>query len=263
MTDRPNLAGKTALVTGASQGIGFAISEKLAAQGAHVFMLARNKSALEEATTDLKEKGYSVASFSGDVSQYENVKMAVSTCLETKGSLDILVNNAGVIDPISLLAESDPDAWGKAVDINLKGVYFGLRAVLPVMTRQGAGTIINISSGAANSILEGWSHYCSTKAAAKKLTEIAHKETANPDIHIIGLSPGSVATQMMKKIKASNVNPVSQLDWDSHISPEWVGEAVLFLCGPGGSHYSGTDFSIKTPEGRKAVGLPMENTADA
>jgi len=260
MTNLQSLHNKTALVTGASQGIGYAISRKLASEGAHVYMLARNSKALEKAVNLLLEEGYSATPIVGDVSHYEDIQQAIATCVQERGSLDILVNNAGVIDPISLLTESDPVEWGTAVDINLKGVYFGLRAALPVMNAKRSGTIINISSGAANSILEGWSHYCSTKAAAKKLTEIAHKETDNPNIHIIGLSPGSVATGMMRKIKSSGINPVSQLDWDSHISPEWVGEAALFLCGPEGRRFSGADFSIKTPEGRKAVGLPVENS---
>ena len=77
-------------------------------------------------------------------------------------------------------------------------------------------------------------------------------------LRIVGLSPGTVATNMMEQIKESGINPVSQLDWSVHISPEWAAEAVLFLCGPGGDAYLGTDFSIKVNEGRSAVGLPLK-----
>ena len=115
---------------------------------------------------------------------------------------------------------------------------------------------MNISSGAANSALEGWSHYCTTKAAAKKLTECAHKEVGDRGIRVVGLSPGTVATDMMAAIKTSGINPVSQLSWSSHIPPEWAAEAIAYLCGPGGAEFAGTDFSIKTEEGRKLVGLP-------
>ena len=86
----------------------------------------------------------------------------------------MLVNNAGVIDPLTSLVDSDPALWSHAVDVNLKGVYFSMRAVLPHMIKLGSGTVVNMSSGAANSALEGWSNYCSTKAAAKKVTEVAH-----------------------------------------------------------------------------------------
>ena len=176
------------------------------------------------------------------------------------GRLDILVNNAGMIDPIARISDSDPDNWSRAVETNIKGVYHGLRAALPVMEARGSGVIVNMSSGAANSALEGWSHYCSTKAAAKKLTECAHREVGDRGVRVVGLSPGTVATDMMAKIRASGVNPVSRLDWSAHIPPDWVAEAVAFLCGPDGASFAGTDFSIKTDEGRQLVGLPIENT---
>jgi len=166
------------------------------------------------------------------------------------------VNNAGLIDPISRIADSDPEAWGKVVDVNIKGVYHGLRYALPVMREQGAGTVINISSGAANSALEGWSHYCATKAAVLRLTGVAHKESASDGITVVGLSPGTVATDMQVSIKKSGINPVSQLDPSVHIPAEWVAQTIAFLCGPEALDYAGRDFSLKTEEGRKAVGLP-------
>jgi len=99
-----------------------------------------------------------------------------------------------------------------------------MRAAIPQMLEQDNGVIINISSGAANSALVGWSHY-------------------------------TVATDMMKKIRDAKINPVSNLDWDSHLPPESVGEGVAFLCTEKGAEFDGTDFSLKTDEGRKLVGL--------
>jgi 3-oxoacyl-[acyl-carrier protein] reductase len=160
-----------------------------------------------------------------------------------------------VIDPIARLEDSDPDIWNQAVDINLKGVYHGLRAAIPVMKQQGGGVIINISSGAATGAIEGWSHYCATKAAVLSLTRCAHKENAQDNIRVVGLSPGTVATEMQRTIKDSGVNPVSQLDWSIHISPEWVGKAIAWLATDAGRPYDGDDFSLKTEEGRRAVGL--------
>ncbi|MEM8754049.1 MAG: SDR family oxidoreductase, partial [Pseudomonadota bacterium] len=172
------------------------------------------------------------------------------------GGLDILVNNAGLIDPIAHLSESDPTAWGAVVDVNLKGVYHGMRAAAPIMAEAGEGVVVNLSSGAATGALEGWSHYCATKAAVLALTRVGDKELAPKGVRVVGLSPGTVATDMQRSIRASGVNPVSRLDWEAHIPPEWAAEAALFLCGPEGARFAGGDFSIKTDEGRALVGLP-------
>jgi NAD(P)-dependent dehydrogenase (short-subunit alcohol dehydrogenase family) len=249
---------KVALVTGASQGIGLAIAKKLAEHGAKVVLAARSEDAITERANEINKNGGQAIAVRTDVTDFDSVSSAVSKAIDAFGRLDVLVNNAGMIDPIARISESDPAIWSSAVDTNVKGVYFGLRAAIPVMERQGSGIIVNMSSGAANSALEGWSHYCSTKVAAKKLTECAHKEIGDRGIRVVGLSPGTVATDMMAKIKASGINPVSKLDWSVHIPPEWVGEAVVFLCGEGGTQFAGTDFSVKTPEGRQLVGLPVE-----
>ena len=251
-----DLAGKVALVTGASRGIGLATVRELSARGASVVLAARSKDLIERYAADLRGVGRTAKAKVCDVAVFEEVERAIQqTCAEF-GGLDILVNNAGLIDPIARLSESHPEAWGRAIDVNVKGVYHGLRAAIPVMEAAGGGIIINISSGAANSALEGWSHYCSSKAAAKKLTECAHKEVAGRGIRVVGLSPGTVATEMMGKIKSSGINPVSQLDWSTHIPPEWAAKAVAFLCGPEGEAFAGSEFSIKTQEGRARVGLP-------
>lgn len=250
-----DLSGKVALITGASRGIGAAAAHTLSRYGASVLLVARTESEIQEHSKTIKATGATADAFTCDVSQYDDVQSAVSYCVKQFGSLDILVNNAGVIEPISPLAESDPAQWRKAVDINVMGVYHGMRCALPVMEKQGHGIIINISSGAASSALDGWSHYCSTKAAAKMLTECGHKEHAEKGINIVGLSPGTVATEMQTVIKKSGINPVSQLDWSAHIPAEWVGEAIAFLSTEGGRAFDGTDFSLKTEEGRKLVGI--------
>lgn len=245
-----DLKGKVALVTGGSRGIGLATVKELIACGATTVIATRSD--VSELASDI-----GADSVRCDVANYAEVAAAVQHCVNQHGSLDILVNNAGVIDPIAKLVESDPEQWTTAIDINVKGVYHGLRAALPVMLEQGSGVVVNISSGAANNALEGWSAYCASKASAKMLTMAAHKEVGDKGIRVVGMSPGTVATDMMQQIRDSGVNPVSQLDWSTHIPPEWPAKAIAWLCTDAAQPFAGTDFSIKTEEGRRLVGLPL------
>ena len=144
-------------------------------------------------------------------------------CVETFGRLDILINNAGVIEPIESLMDATPDAWGHVIDINVKGVFHGMRAALPVMMAEGGGTILTISSGAAHGAM--------------------------------GLSPGTVATQMQREIKASGVNPVSQLDWDAHIPADWPAKALLWMCSPDADAFLGEEISLRDEDIRRRAGL--------
>lgn len=249
-------ADKTMLVTGASRGIGAAIARHFAVAGANVVMLARSGQALSDLAAEIERSGGRALAVQGDVSQYADFQHAVEQAVRQFGRLDILVNNAGVIEPIVRLADSDPDAWDRIVDINFKGVYHGLRAAIPEMVKTGGGVVVNISSGAATSALEGWSHYCSTKAAVLSLTACAAKEYGPQAVRVVGLSPGTVATDMQVAIRESGINPVSKLDASAHIPPEWVAKGVAFLCGDGGEEFAGTDFSLKNNQGRQRAGLP-------
>ncbi len=249
------LTNKSVVITGASRGIGEAAAIEFAAQGAKVVVAARSKNSLDDIVARIVEAGGTACAVECDVSEYEEVANAVTECVAQYGKIDFLVNNAGLIDPIARLEESDPNQWGNVVDVNLKGVYHGLRAALPLMKEQGSGVIVNISSGAATGALEGWSHYCATKAGVLSLTKCAHKEFSEFGIRIVGMSPGTVATDMQVSIKSSGINPVSQLEMSDHIPPEWPAKAIAWLCTDAASEYSGTDFSIKTDEGRRQVGL--------
>ena len=249
------LKGKTAVVTGASRGIGAASAQELARQGVSVLLLARSATEMESVAAGIRGQGGVAEVMAGDVSRFEDVNAAVQRCRSQFGRVDILVNNAGVIEPIARLGDSDPAHWDRVVDINFKGVYHGLRAAIPIMSAQGSGVIVNISSGAATSALEGWSHYCSTKAAVLSLTRCADKEYRDQGIRVVGLSPGTVATEMQDAIRASGINPVSQLDPSVHISPQWVARAVAWLCTQEGAEFAGTDFSLKSDESRNRVGL--------
>jgi len=246
------IKGRTVLITGASRGIGAAAARAFAAAGANVVLAARDRAAVERIAAEIGDAAVGLAC---DVTDMAQVQAAVDLAVARFGALDVLIGNAGVIEPIARLDAADAADWGRAIDINLKGVFHGMRAALPVMQAQGRGTIITISSGAAHNPLEGWSGYCASKAGAAMLTSCAHLEAGAAGVRVMGLSPGTVATDMQRSIKDSGINPVSKLDWSQHISPEWVGEAIAWLTTGAGRAYDGDDFSLKTEESRRAVGL--------
>lgn len=241
---------KTVLITGASRGIGEAASRLYAAAGANVVMMARSGDRIAAIADEI-----GALALTGDVANYADMQGAVAQAIAKFGSLDILINNAGVIEPIGPLAEVDPEGWGAVIDINLKGVFNGLHAALPVMDKAGGGTVITISSGAAHNALEGWSAYCSSKAGAAMLTRCADLEYRGRGIRIMGLSPGTVATQMQKEIKASGINAVAQLDWEDHIPADWPARCLMWMSGPAGDDLQGQEVSLRDPAVRSAVGL--------
>ena len=246
------LTGKTALITGASRGIGEATARLFAAEGANVVLCARGIDDIRRIAAEIGPQALAVPC---DVADFVQVDTAVQAALSTFGGLDILIGNAGVIEPVSHLADADPDGWSRAIDINLKGVFHGMRAAMPVMQAAGGGTILTISSGAAHNPLEGWSHYCSSKAGAAMLTRCADMEGRDKGLRIMGLSPGTVATQMQREIKATGINPVSQLDWSDHIPPEWPAQCLLWMCTPDADDWLGQEISLRDDAIRARLGL--------
>ena len=244
--------GQVVLVTGASRGIGEATARAFAAEGANVVLAARGRDAIEAIAADIGPSAKAVAM---DAASYSDVAAAVKLAEDSFGRLDILIGNAGMIDPIAHLADTDPEAWGRLIDVNLKGVYYGMHAALPGMVARGGGTIITISSGAASNAIEGWSAYCSSKAGAAMLTRMADKEYRDKGIRAMGLSPGTVATEMQRDIKASGINPVSQLDWSDHIPTDWPAKALMWMAGPAGDDLLGEEVSLRQEAVRRAVGL--------
>ena len=246
------LVGKTVLITGASRGIGAAAARAFADAGANVALVARSTDAIAELAGEIGDTALAIPC---DVARYTEVEAAIAATANAFGSLDVLINNAGVIEPIDRFEATEPDAWSRTIDINLKGVMHGMRAAMPGMIAQGHGTIINISSGAAHSPLEGWSAYCASKAGVYMLTRAADLEVRQKGVRVLGLSPGTVATQMQRDIKASGINPVSKLDWSDHIPPEWPAQALIWMCTEDADSYLGDDVKLRDAEIRGKVGL--------
>ncbi|WP_438956622.1 SDR family oxidoreductase [Cognatiyoonia sp.] len=247
-----DLTGKTVVVTGASKGIGEAAARAFAAHGAKVALLARSEGKITEIASEI---GDTARAYPCDVADYGAVQSAIAKTAEELGTVDILVGNAGVIDPIGHLGDTSPAAWGKLIDINVKGVMYGIHAVLPEMLSNGGGTIITVSSGAAYNPVEGWSAYCSSKAAALMTTRAVDLEYRSRGIRMMGLSPGTVATDMQRTIAASGVNVVSQIPWENHIPPEWAAEALLWMCLPEADTYLGADVRLRDEDILRKVGL--------
>ena len=247
-----SLDGKVIIVTGASRGIGSAAATALAASGATVVLTARDGKLTEEVARSIGGKASARAC---DVADYAAFAGLVAETKSRFGRIDALVNNAGVIEPIAPIAESDPAEWARNVAINLTGAYHAIRAVLPVMLEAGGGTIVNVSSGAAIRPLEGWSAYCSAKAGLHMLTRAVALETAGRGIRVFGFQPGTTDTDMQVLIRASGINPISQIPRENLIPVAHPAAAIVYLCTSAADDLNGQEFSLRDEPFRARLNL--------
>lgn len=190
------LHNRTALVTGASRGIGRAIALAFAREGARIAAVARNHSLLESLVSEIKQQGGEAIAISADVSNRDDVQRMVNEAVRTFGSLDVLVNNAAIIDPIRPTIDITPAEWNRLMAINVNGVLFGCQETLPVMRRQGYGRIQNLGSGLEYAGLPGVCAYAASKAAVTAITRTLANETKGENIKINVHYPGNIRTDM-------------------------------------------------------------------
>lgn len=250
-----SLAGKVVIVTGAGRGIGAAVSEALAKAGATVVLTARTAAQTEDVAQMISREGGAAVSSPCDVSDWDAMQNLTEATLRRFGRIDALINNAGVIDPISRLADSDPSAWKRSIEINLVGAYYGVRAVLPPMLAAGGGTIVNVSSGAAHNPLEGWTAYCSGKAGLAMLTRGIAQEYAGQGIRAFGFQPGTTDTEMQVIIRASGINPISQIPRANLTPVAHPAAAIVYLCTPAADDLAGKEFSLRDDAFRNRLNL--------
>jgi NADP-dependent 3-hydroxy acid dehydrogenase YdfG len=199
------LRGKTAIVTGASSGIGEATALALAKAGADVALTARRADRLEKLAERIRrETDVQVLVLPADVTDREAVVGVAARVKEEWGRIDILVNNAGVM-LLSFLEKNKVDEWERMVDVNIKGVLFGIHAVLPIMRAQRSGHIINISSDAGHEVFPAGSVYCATKFAVRAISMGIEKELSREGIRVTNISPGAVATELVTHITDQDV----------------------------------------------------------
>jgi NAD(P)-dependent dehydrogenase (short-subunit alcohol dehydrogenase family) len=192
----PNLKDRVALVTGASRGIGAAISEVLAEAGAHVVAVARTTGGLEELDDRIKARGGSATLVPLDLKDYEGIDRLGFALHERFGKLDILVGNAGILGPMSPLGHVDPKQWDDVIAINVTANWRLIRSMDPLLRQSDAGRAIFLSSGAATNVRAYWGPYAVSKAAVDVLVRTYSEETKNTPIRANLLNPGATRTRM-------------------------------------------------------------------
>jgi NADP-dependent 3-hydroxy acid dehydrogenase YdfG len=222
----PDTSSKTIIITGASSGLGEATARRLAKTGARLMLAARREERLKELATDIQEMGGQAKYQVTDVTDRDQVETLAQATRDAYGQIDVLINNAGLM-PLSPLDETKVDEWDKMVDVNLKGVMYGIAAVLPTMRQQKSGHIINLSSVAGHQVFPAGAVYCATKFAVKALSEGIRLES-NGEIRSTNISPGAVATELTETISDdATAEQVDQL-YSVAIDADAIARAITF-----------------------------------
>lgn len=220
-----SIQGKVIAITGASSGIGEATARTLAAAGARVVIGARRMDRLDALANDIAMKGGAVRMKRLDVTSRSDVEAFARFATSEFGRLDVIVNNAGVM-PLSPLDALKVDEWDRMVDVNIKGVLYGIAAALPIMKEQGSGQIINLSSIGGHSVSPTAAVYCATKFAVRALSDGLRQETDR--IRVTVISPGTTTSELADTISDPTAREVMKAWRAITISPEAVARSILY-----------------------------------
>jgi NADP-dependent 3-hydroxy acid dehydrogenase YdfG len=194
-----NVEGKVVVITGASSGLGEATAKILSAQGGTVVLGARRVDRIQALAKELTTAGGKALAVATDVADRQQVKNLVDAAVEAHGRVDVMINNAGLM-PQALLERLQVDEWERMIDVNLKGVLYGIAAALPIMKQQKSGHFINVSSVAGHKVGPGFAVYAATKFAVRALTEGLRQEVKPYNIRTTVISPGAVATELPNSV---------------------------------------------------------------
>ncbi len=218
-----NPKGKVAIITGASSGIGEATARKLAAEGFKLVLGARREHRLKAIAGEL---GDAVIFRGTDVTKKEDLEALAALALDKFGRIDVLVNNAGVM-PVSFIASDKVDEWETMIDVNIKGVLYGIRAVLQPMLAQGTGHILAVSSIAGFEVLPGGSVYASTKFAVRAICSGLRQEVAGK-IKVTAIYPGATDTELTHTISVPEIREAAKHFMQGAMSADAIADAIFY-----------------------------------
>ncbi|NPV00592.1 MAG: 3-oxoacyl-[acyl-carrier-protein] reductase [Brevinematales bacterium] len=235
---------KNAIVTGAARGIGRAIALKLASEGANVVIIDVNLDQANETAKEIEKMGRKSIAMKVDVTSYDDVEKMIQTVAKEWGSVDILVNNAGITRD-NLILRMTPEDFDLVININLKGVFNGIKAVFPVMMKQRAGKIINMASVIGQMGNVSQANYAASKAGVIALTKTAAKELAKRGVCVNAIAPGYIQTPMTDQLSDQVKDAIkAMIPLERLGQPEDVANMVLFLASSESDYVTGHTFNV-------------------
>ncbi|PLR80352.1 oxidoreductase [Bacillus canaveralius] len=224
-----NIQDKVVLITGASSGIGEAAARELASRGAKLVLAARREDRLKELQEEIEKNGGKAIYKVTNVISHEQMEDLAEYALKEFGKIDVLINNAGVM-PQSFLYKKKVEEWNTMIDVNIKGVLYGIAAVLPSMREHKSGHIINISSVAGHAVGIGSSVYSATKFAVRAITEGLRQEeaAAGSNIRTTIISPGAVSTELTETITDLDLKPGIEEIYEGAIDSASIARSIAF-----------------------------------